>query len=151
MSVHTRTFVLFPHHSERKIKNKTAATTQSSTAWTATTNSPERIKVTTVRLRTGHSRLGHQFSSRWYLCARKSPYALHPVCQKFPQRRLGNSSNVRLIDDGCLVLSRNIVSRFLFPRLSHPGDRWRDVLGFVPAGSVSSFSTLQIFREVSRL
>ena len=29
-----------------------------------------------------------QFSSRWYLCARKSPYALHPVCQKFPQHRL---------------------------------------------------------------
>ena len=27
-----------------------------------------------------------QFSSRWYLCARKSPYALHPVSQKFPQR-----------------------------------------------------------------
>ena len=26
-----------------------------------------------------------QFSSRWYLCARKSPYALHPVSQKFPQ------------------------------------------------------------------
>ena len=29
-----------------------------------------------------------QFSSRWYLCARKSPYALHPVSQKFPQRCL---------------------------------------------------------------
>ena len=28
-----------------------------------------------------------------------------------------------------------------------PGDRWCDVFGFVPAGSVSSFSTLQIFRE----
>ena len=39
------------------------------------------------------------------------------------------------------------VWRFLFPRLSPPGDRWCDVLGFVPAGSVSSFSTLQIFRE----
>ena len=27
-----------------------------------------------------------QFSSRWYLCARKSPYALcHPVSQKFPR------------------------------------------------------------------
>ena len=38
-----------------------------------------------------------QFSSRWYLCAQKSPYALHPVSQKFPQ-----SSNVRLIDDGPL-------------------------------------------------
>ena len=29
-----------------------------------------------------------QFSSRWYLCARKSPYALHPVSQKFTQRWL---------------------------------------------------------------
>ena len=26
-----------------------------------------------------------QFSSRWYLCAWKSPYVLHPVSQKFPQ------------------------------------------------------------------
>ena len=25
-----------------------------------------------------------QFSSKWYLYARKSPYALHPVSQKFP-------------------------------------------------------------------
>ena len=25
-----------------------------------------------------------QFSSRWYLCARKSPYAPYPVYQKFP-------------------------------------------------------------------
>ena len=39
----------------------------------------------------------------------------------------------------------------LFARLSPPGDRWCDVLGFVPAGSVSSFSTLQIFREASHL
>ena len=29
-------------------------------------------------------------------------YALHPVSQKFPQRRLRNCSNVRLIDDGSL-------------------------------------------------
>ena len=29
-----------------------------------------------------------QFSSTWYLCARKHPYALHPVSRKFPQRRL---------------------------------------------------------------
>ena len=43
-----------------------------------------------------------QFSSRWYLCAPKSPYALHPVSQKFPQRWLSNSSSVRLIDDGPL-------------------------------------------------
>ena len=37
-----------------------------------------------------------QFSSRWYLCAQKSPYALHPVSQKFPHRCLSNSSSVRL-------------------------------------------------------
>ena len=39
------------------------------------------------------------------------------------------------------VLLRNIVQRFLFPRLSPPADRWCDLLGFVP-GSVSSSSTL---------
>ena len=32
--------------------------------------------------------LSVQFSSRWYLCARKSLYVLHPVSQKFPQRCL---------------------------------------------------------------
>ena len=46
-----------------------------------------------------------QFSSRWYLCARKSPYALHPVSQKLPQRCLSGGSNVRLTDDGSLLLS----------------------------------------------
>ena len=39
-----------------------------------------------------------------------------------------------------LVLSRKIVERFLSPRLSPPGGRRCDVLGFVPAGSVSSSS-----------
>ena len=43
-----------------------------------------------------------QFSSRWYLCARKSPYALHPVSRKFPQSCLWNGFNVRLTDDGPL-------------------------------------------------
>ena len=43
-----------------------------------------------------------QFSSRWYLRAWKSPYALHPVSQKFPQRCLWNGSNVRPTDDGPL-------------------------------------------------
>ena len=39
-----------------------------------------------------------------------------------------------------------------FPRLSPPGDRWRGVrLGFVPAGSVSSSSTLQMFRDGSHM
>ena len=43
-----------------------------------------------------------KFSLRWYLCARENPYALHPVSQKFLQRRLRNGSNVCLIDDGPL-------------------------------------------------
>ena len=43
-----------------------------------------------------------QFRSIWHLCNRKSPYALHPVSQKFSQCCLWNSSNVRLIDDGPL-------------------------------------------------
>ena len=43
-----------------------------------------------------------QFSSRWYLCARKNPYALHPVSQKFLQRRLRNGLIVCLIDDDSL-------------------------------------------------
>ena len=43
-----------------------------------------------------------QFSSRWYLCARKSPSAHHTVTQKFSQCFLRNSSNVRPIDDGPL-------------------------------------------------
>ena len=68
---------------------------------------------------------------------------------------LGSSRNVAfqtvpmfvLIDDGPLSsLSRKIDERFFFPRLASPADRW-----CVPAGSVSSSSTLQIFREASHL
>ena len=43
-----------------------------------------------------------QLSSRWYLRAQKRPYELSTASQKFPQRYLGNGSNVRLIDDGSL-------------------------------------------------
>ena len=50
-----------------------------------------------------------------------------------------------------LVLSMKIAERFLFLRPSPLGDRWCDVLGFVPAGSVSSSSPLQIFRDATRL
>ena len=93
-----------------------------------------------------------QFSSRWYLCARKSPYALHPVSQKFPQRCLWNGSSVRLTDDGPLSsFQGRSSSTSFFPRLSPPGDRWCDVLGFVPEGSVSSSSTFQVFRDKSHL
>ena len=61
-----------------------------------------------------------QFSSRWYLRPWKSPHALHPISQKFPQCCLRNSSDWRWPS---LVLSRKINELFLFPCLSHPGDR----------------------------
>ena len=38
-----------------------------------------------------------QFSSRWYLCTQKSPYAFHPFSLKVS---LWNGSNVHLIDNG---------------------------------------------------
>jgi len=61
-----------------------------------------------------------QFSSRWYLCARKSPYALHPVSQKFPQRCLSGGSSVRLTDDGPLLLSNAFLAmEELVARVTH--------------------------------
>ena len=49
-----------------------------------------------------------------------------------------------------LPLKRKIVDRFLCPRLySSQTMRWRDVLGFVPAGNVSSSSTFQILRDAN--
>ena len=83
-----------------------------------------------------------QFSLRWCLCTWKSPSALQPISQKFPQRCLWNSYSGHLI---------NFVERFHFLRLSPPGDQWCDVLGSVPAGSVSSSSTFQIFWDGSHL
>ena len=62
-----------------------------------------------------------QFSSRWYLCAWKSPYALHPICQKFPQHRLWNDSNVWLIDDGPLSSFQGRLSSI--SSLMHMGGR----------------------------
>ena len=48
----------------------------------------------------------------------------------------------------------DILEHFLFkvfPCLSPPGHQWCDVLGFVPACSVSSSLTLQIFQDASHL
>ena len=50
-----------------------------------------------------------------------------------------------------LILSGKSVERFLFPCLSPPSDKWCDVLGFVPAGTVSNSSTLQIFSDANNL
>ena len=83
-----------------------------------------------------------QFSLRWYLGSRESPYAPQPVSHTFPQRCLSNSSNVCLIywRWPFLVLSRKNVQHSFFLLLSPPGDRWRDASGFEPAGSVWSCS-----------
>ena len=63
-----------------------------------------------------------QFSSRWYLCARKSPYAFHPVSQTFSQRCLWNGSNVRLI------LIANVL--FIVPNDSpHPSRKMKRRVG----------------------
>ena len=59
-----------------------------------------------------------QFSSRWYLCAWKSPYALHPVSQKFPQRCIWNSSKIRVIDDGLLSSYQRRLSSISFSHAS---------------------------------
>ena len=87
-----------------------------------------------------------QFSSRWYLCTRKSPYVLHPVSKRFPQRHLWNGFNVRLIEDGTLSSFQGRLSS-----ASSFHTSWCDALGFVPACSVSSSSTLQLFQEASHL
>ena len=81
-----------------------------------------------------------QMSSR--LCARKSPYcALKPVSQKFSQQCLWKSSNARFVWL-TMSLSRPFKEdRPVFPRYG--------VLGLVLAGSVSSSTTLQTFRDAS--
>ena len=59
----------------------------------------------------------------WYLCARKSPYALHPDSQKFPQHsNLSNSSNVCLIDNSTLLSCHFKKDRLALP-LSMPTQR----------------------------
>ena len=62
------------------------------------------------------STLPVHFNSRWYICVRKIPYALHPVSQKFPQLRLWNGSNVLLT----MALSRPIKEDRLALPLSTP-------------------------------
>ena len=87
-----------------------------------------------------------QFNSGGYLCARKSPYALHPSLRRFPNFAFGTIPTF-VWRWPLLVFSRKMIERFLFLCLSPPGDRWCDVLVFMPTGSVSSSSTLQIFTQ----
>ena len=63
-----------------------------------------------------------QFSSRWYLCARKSPYTLHPVSQKFPQRcplssYLGGSFSASSFKASLLQAINGVVSLALCPQV----------------------------------
>ena len=81
------------------------------------------------------------FSSRWYLCARKSPYAPHPVSQTFPQRCLWNGFNVCLIDDGSLssvlvfILLRKTRHSVLFlSRLADNTEHWARTTSSTHAG-----------------
>ena len=81
------------------------------------------------------------------LCARKIPYALHPVSEISP-------TSLECLSDWWWpipVLSEKIVKRFLIWCLSPLGDWWCDVFGFVPAGSISSSSTRHIFRDANHL
>jgi len=73
-------------------------------------------------------------------------YALHSVSQKFPQRCLRNGSNVRLTDDGPLssFQGRSSNASSFHASLLQAIDGVMSLRGFVPAGSVSSFSTLQV-------
>ena len=51
-----------------------------------------------------------QFSSRWYLCTRKSPYVLHPIFQNFPQRCLSNGSTILNRSTMCWKLGLEVPS-----------------------------------------
>ena len=76
------------------------------------------------------------------------PSGLSEVSPTLPLERFKCSSDWQWPS---LTHSRKIIKRFLFPHLSPAGDRWGDVLGFVPACSVSSSSTLEIFQEADHL
>ena len=118
-----------------------------------------------------------QFHSGWYLCTQKSPFASNPISEQFSQHPLWNSSNdnVSLTEDGPLSSFWRRTSNASFFHASHfkaisgvvffdlclqvvsqapqyfrPSElQMIDVLGYVPAGSVSSSSTLQTFRDAN--
>ena len=72
-----------------------------------------------------------QFSSvQFKMVSRRSekPICAPPHLSEVSQCCLWNGSNVRLIDDGPLPSFPGS----LFQRLSPPGDRWCDVIGFFP-------------------
>ena len=72
------------------------------------------------------------------MCSEKTiraPPRLSEVSPTSPLKQFQCSSDWRWPS---LVIWKIIIQLFLFPCLSPPGDRWCDVLGFVPTGRVSS-------------
>lgn len=90
--------------------------------------------------------------------ARESLYFFHHIILCAPSPLPGVSPILRVKQYYCrsdwrwsFVLSSKIVERVHCLRRSPPADRWCDVLGVEPTGSISSCFTLQIFRNVSHL
>ena len=73
----------------------------------------------------------------------QGPFVLHPLFQKF-HRSVKQFLCCLIVD--VFFSSSKIGERFLFLRLSPPGDQRCDVRGFVSSGSVSSSSKLRIYR-----
>ena len=78
--------------------------------------------------------------SRWYLRARRSPYALHFISLSLSLMTpfIWNSSSAGLANSG-LALSfqgRLPMNCWIFYALFPPGDRWRDAHDSVPTGTV---------------
>ena len=93
-----------------------------------------------LKLVSKHQRVSHcfktkpslvWFSSRRYLCARKSPYVPHPVS-------LRSFLNVAFETVPMFVWLTMAISRQTVQRLSHPCHQWCDVIDFVPECCVSS-------------
>ena len=93
---------------------------------------PERGQFSAVQVKMIYMR------SERPICALPRLFDVFPT---LPSKQLQCSSDWRWTS---LVLSRKVDERFRFPRVSPPGDRWCDILGFVPAGSVPSSSVLKI-------
>ena len=85
-----------------------------------------------------------QFRSKWYLRTRENSDALRPVSLKFPHCCLSNNSDVRLTRPFSSFQERFSGASF-YSCLLQKMYGVTDISCFVPAGSVSSFSTLQIF------
>ena len=80
-----------------------------------------------------------QFSSKWYLCAREGPRALHPVSQEFPPmlplkqfQCWSDWMTMTLSQSPQLKEDRWVLPSF-YASLPPPRDGWCGVLGFVPA------------------